>query len=57
MLVSIIAFYMDSQKVGIIAFVVMTFSLMMFIMNLIEYKFVAYFPYKPDDGNKEDNQN
>lgn len=53
MITSIAAFYMDSQKVGFIAFVVMTFCIIVSIIYFIEYKFAAYFPYKPEDNNKE----
>lgn len=41
MIVSVIAFYKDSPKIGNIALVVMTFSLLVFIINLIEFKFAT----------------
>ena len=39
MITSVIGLYRDSPKVGNIAFVIMTFSLLVFIINLIELQF------------------
>lgn len=42
MIVSVIAFYEDSPKIGNISLVVMTFSLLIFIINQIEFKFATH---------------